>query len=86
MQSIHDVNNRHNIHTNLRTKNFHNKKNKNNIYTNSKSQITHNEIYNNIDLYSRNSGKYNNENNYYEKEMNDKFFNLRNECSNSFHF
>ena len=29
---------------------------------------------------------YNNENNYYEKEMNDKFFNLRNECSNSLHF
>ena len=86
MQDIHDVNIRHNIYTNSRTKIFHNKKYKNNIYTNSKSQITHNKIYNNVDLNSRNSGMYNNENNYYEKEMNDKFFNLRNESSNSLHF
>ena len=84
MQSIHDVNNRHN--TNSRTKIFHNKKYKNNIYTNSKSQITHKKIYNNIDLNSRNSGMYNNENNYYEKEMNDTFVKLRNECSNSLYF
>ena len=29
---------------------------------------------------------YNNENNYCEKEMDDKFFNLKNECNNFLHF
>ena len=57
MQSIHDVNNRHNIYT---YSSFHNKKYNNNIYTNSKSQITPDKIYNNVDLNSRNSGICNN--------------------------